>query len=176
LYTVNPDGSGETPFSYPAPSIPATDNFSSNTLDTALWTAAGETVGSGVSLALVNQRLEMTTSPGAAPPPNDGCCFHAQLQGACLLHGDYDLQVDFATLDWPDRSGVDLDIVANANGNMGYFSGVGGGNLYGTFFNVPDDVFASTSDTSGAIRLVRSGATLSGYYLHNGQWVLIKSA
>ena len=175
LYTINPDGTGETPLSYPPPSIPATDDFNSNTLNTALWTGNDPTTGSGVSRAIVNQRLEMTTSPGAAPPPNDGCCFHAQLEGACLLHGDYDLQVDFATLDWPDRSGVNLDIVANANGNMGYFSGIGGGNLYGTFFNIPDDVFTPTSDTTGTIRLVRTGGTLSGYYLHTGVWVLLKS-
>jgi hypothetical protein len=43
-------------------------------------------------------------------------------------------------------------------------------------FNIPDDATAGTTDTSGAFRLVRSGSTLSGYYLDDGAWVLLKSA
>jgi dipeptidyl aminopeptidase/acylaminoacyl peptidase len=171
LYSIRPDGTDERPFSNPAPSIPLADDFNSDSANPSLWRFSTP-LGTGISASVTNQRLEISLQPDAAPGPFDPLIL-AGLKGTCLLHGDYDVQSDFSLLDWPAGNNVSLDIVADANGNMGLFGG--NPNLYATFFNIPDDGFAPTTDTSGAFRLVRSGSTLSGYYLHDGAWVLLKS-
>jgi Tol biopolymer transport system component len=172
LYSIKPDGSDETPFSNPAPSIPAVDDFDGNAADPSLWRSDAP-LGTGISATVTNQRLEIAVQPDAQPSPFDPLIL-AGLRGSCLLHGDYDIQSDFSLLDWPAANGTFLDIVADANGNMGLYGGAP--DAYATFFNIPDDATASTTDTSGAFRLVRSGSTLSGYYLHDGAWTLLKSA
>src|SRR5215216_4446639 len=61
------------------------DDFNASTLNTNRWTQVIVPSGSG-TVAVSNQRLEMTAGPSQA---------YVAVQGACVVSGDFDVQVDY---------------------------------------------------------------------------------
>lgn len=149
------------------------DNFDDNAIDTAHW--AVEIRDSGPSLAEANQRLEMTV-----PANSSGDDFAAWFDSLCQLRGDYDIQVDYALLTWPNANGVRVGL-SDSNAVMHRVSsGIqpndypGGPDLYMTIFDTADHVvgITPTSDLSGKLRLQRVGSTINSYYFNSDAWVL----
>lgn len=147
-----------------------TDEFTDNYANPGLWNSFAT---GGTSIAEVNQRVEVNI-----PAASAGDTFAAGYLSSFQLRGDFDIQIDYALLTWPSASGVrtGLEVLCGGvlisvqRGNRGsaqeeYYIDYGSGPR-GT---------VTTSDTTGGMRLVRSGATLSGYYRHTGAWVNLYS-
>jgi hypothetical protein len=64
------------------------EDFNTGGFETGMWQTIQ--VGSGPSVAVANQRLEITI-----PSTASGAEFAAGIQSRCLVRGDYDLQVDY---------------------------------------------------------------------------------
>jgi uncharacterized repeat protein (TIGR01451 family) len=182
---INADGTGETgptdlrgsrsadwqPLAAPPPPPGSVmdDNFDDNSLDVNRWDVLAPPGGSIVEQ---NHRLEITVPSG----------FLGQgwgLRSRCSLEGDFDVQVDFAILDWPPGNLYVLRLGAH---DLGPETGIvrvstPSDSVYALLLD-PSGVpafSASTTDQSGSLRLVRSGSTLSGYYRQGDAWVLLGS-
>ena len=185
IYVMSADGSAQTritdspgldtepawqPLAVPPPPGSAMDdNFDDNSLDLNRWDVFSPPGGSVVEQ---NQRLEIVVPSG----------FQGQawgLRSRCSLGGDFDVQVDFAILDWPPGNLFTLRLGAL---DLALETGI-------LRVSTPDDsvyalvldpsgipvAIAHTTDQTGSLRLVRSGSTLSGYYRQGETWVLLGS-
>lgn len=153
------------------------EDFDDNHLDPALWTVA--TWGSGPQLSEANQQIEIDF-PGSSSGTDFGC----KLASIFQLRGDFDVQVDFRLITWPFGNGVRMGFGID-EGGVPYHAGVERTSfgqddypwepreVYTVDF--PDGVhgITGTSDMTGSLRLVRSGATQTGYYHGSSGWVLI---
>lgn len=146
------------------PGASVSDNFNDNYLDPFLWTAVVFGPGPG-SVAETGQHLviSMGAQTGAAVVLN------------FTVGGDFDAQVDYSILNWPSSAPPLL------GAEMSFDPG---GVAYGvtrTFNAYLADEFppcctgVPTTDTSGSLRLTRSGTTFSAYYWGSGAWQLIDS-
>jgi uncharacterized repeat protein (TIGR01451 family) len=148
------------------------DNFDDNATGPSLWSVGQE--GGPVAVEM-NQRLEITL-----PANSSGTKFDAAYYSACLLRGDFDIQVDYELLTWPTANGVRISL-STTYGNMerasfgasGDFAG--GPEVYLTDFAGLVKGITPTTDSSGKLRLQRAGDTLTGFYLANGVWMTVAS-
>lgn len=149
------------------------DDFNDNHIDPDVWSLTN--YGSGTQLSEQNQRLEFHFPSNAS-----GTEFGARLISRFELRGDFDIQVDFQLLDWPDYNGVRLaigltdsyfDDYGMERSSLSASEPLGAHEVYvadfGPFVLVP------TSDFSGSLRLVRSGSTQTGYYASAGGWTSV---
>ncbi len=165
----------------PATTPVLNDNFNSNLINSTLWQE--RITGTGPSVAATNQRIEVSLTGTSLNDPT-GQVFGGGLSSVCLLRGDFDIQVDFDLLVWPQSSGVrvglslqDSPVPIPAVERTGF--------VPIDFPSLPRELYltdfgdgvqgASTSDLIGTLRVTRAGATLSGYYLSSGNWILIHS-
>jgi Tol biopolymer transport system component len=170
LFSVHANGSDESTFSLPAPSVPFTDNFDAAAMDTSFWTT--QPLGTGVNATQTSGRVEISFAANAAPGPFD-VLFLDDFHSQCLLQGNYDYQADFTLVNWPPGNGVFVDLVSDADGNMGLTSGVPIDGYENFFDDGSASVFVPTTDTSGSFRIVRSTDTISVFYRHNDNWNLL---
>ena len=153
------------------------EDFNDNSIDPTRWTV--EVWGTGPQLAEAHQQLEIVI-PGSASGTDFGC----KLASNFLLRGDFDVQVDFRLLTWPFSNGVRMGMGMDEQGppQQGGVERTSFGQddfpwepreVYLVGF--PDGVHGimGTSDMIGSLRLVRSGATQTGYYYGSGGWVVI---
>jgi hypothetical protein len=157
------------------------DDFNDNSTNHALWTAGIINAGSGVSVSETNQRLEIDLSANAAAA---GGLFGGGYGSNVAFHGDLDIWVDFQLLNWPASNGVRVGLSFYDASNANNFWAVervsaGRGEIFGdsylTDFNHSVALSSLGSDQFGALRLARTGTTLSAYYLAGGQWQLMRS-
>lgn len=153
------------------------DSFDDNFIDPTLWTA--HVYGSGPEIAEVNHQLEVEM-----PGTSSGVDFGVKLAGNFLLRGDFDIQVDFRLRTWPYANGVRMGLGMDTDGLLPH-PGVErisfGQNDYpwapreAYLTDFPDGVYGitETDDVTGSLRLVRSGATQTGYYYGPGGWVTL---
>jgi hypothetical protein len=141
------------------------EDFSGAGPDTFWWTP-GATGGNTV--VQTGGRIEMTQSDISG---TGGMGFKFQVTG------DFQVQVDYALLDWPaanyHRIGVGAPgWVVERSQHPGWFD-----EAYLTHYSaLGDGVYpVPTTDTAGTLRLVRSGSTLTGQYLGSNGWVDIHS-
>jgi hypothetical protein len=155
------------------------DDFNDNSTNPAFWTVSN--VGNGVTIAETNQRLEINLSADAT---NGSAGIFSGGYVTNTFQGDLDVWVDFQLLDWPSANGVRVGLSFGDSANFGNFWSIervsaGRGEIYGdvylTDFNGFIGTLYPTSDQSGALRLVRTGTTLSAYYLAGSQWQLMRS-
>ncbi len=157
------------------------DDFNDNATDLDRWSIG--TAGSGVTLFENNQRLEIAFSLNAS-----GSFLAKQYNSRCRLRGDFDIQVDFQLIDWPNSNGVRVGLsVAGPAGNF-LVERVSFGHPLVDFPGQPREVYlidassagvqgiTGTGNLSGKLRMVRAGATATGYYFSSGGWVPIASA
>jgi pimeloyl-ACP methyl ester carboxylesterase len=137
------------------------DDFNYDCLDNGLWdTAINPTGGRGGGVRVVNQRLEVTLNAGAT---------NVGIRSICSVAGDFDVQVDFKLLQWSsnNRQGLSIGAVDLGQGPFG-INRIARFSERGDFYHMvlPAGVtaFVSTSATSGALRLARTGTTLRAYY------------
>jgi Tol biopolymer transport system component len=181
LYTIKPDGSGEqqlTSGSFgPPPPTPYQETFDDNTINPAFWTVFGAT-SDGISATLVDQQLEMTLGSGSVNSTLFPA-FGVQAASRCLLQGDFDMQVDYRLLEWPASNGAHVALAAEEPISFvgraeRLNNGDGGIDAYGALLPSSSNQIP-TSDLTGTLRLVRSGATATAYFLSGGSWVPILS-
>jgi hypothetical protein len=164
-----------------APAAAATiDDFDDNSTDTSLWSVVNN--GTGVTVQEINQRLEVSIAANAAGDFGGGYWSKA------AYSGDIDVAVSFSLIDWPAHNGVrvGLSLVTDpaptpsptafwatervSGGATEFFSEV-----YVTDYNRSIGVLLGTADTTGALRIARTGNTISAWYLANGTWQLLRS-
>jgi dipeptidyl aminopeptidase/acylaminoacyl peptidase len=176
VYTMNPDGSGVTEIS--TPRIPYLDAFDADRID-PFWGIPFVT-GSGPSIAETNGRLEVSMPSDTLNDPILGFT-NAGIGAQCHLLGDFDIQVDYQLLEWPPQTGVnvDFDTFDIVNGSFGDVHGMfvfdpGGGTGISTHFP-GTNTFVPAPESSGTLRFVRVGTTLTAYRLTPTGWSGIQS-
>jgi dipeptidyl aminopeptidase/acylaminoacyl peptidase len=178
VYTMNADGSGVTEIS--TPRAPYLDAFDGDRID-PFW--IGPTiVGSGPSVSQANGRLEVSIPSDTLNDPDTGFV-DAGVGTQCLVLGDLDIQVDYQLLQWPPQSGVNVDFNTTpfVNGSYGEGYGMfvfdpGGGTGVSTNFPGPVDTFVPAPESSGTLRWVRVGTTITAYRLTPEGWSALQSA
>jgi hypothetical protein len=158
------------------------DDFNDNAINPSLWKPFQQ--GSGPTIVESNQRLEITlpaqSAEAPAPAPD---IFSAGYTSVCRLRGDFDIQVGYTLPTWPFQNGVRIGL------NVG-FGGVGrisGGGLDASTFGLREVYitnftqgccgFVNSGDLAGTLRLVRTGGTVSGYFLNSSNtWVPVGSS
>ena len=151
---------------------PLDEGFDDGIRDASVWHDV--VTGTETSIAETDGSLQVSIGADAvAGGPYNVIEGHWGLQ--CSLPADYDVQVDYRLLNWPATNGVRASLWAfftnvqlqreSQTWGEQYFAWLGG--QYG---------YASTADGSGAMRLVRSGGTVSAYWLLGGSWVPLGSA
>jgi len=146
------------------------DNFNDNFLDPARWQKLVPPPTSTVTVTETNQRLEVTMSSGAGG---------GGIVSVCSVAGDFDVQVDYILLNWPSHNNHSVrlgayDLGVAGVGEVGMNRNSSGSEVY-IFQLLNLHPIASTSDTSGKLRLVRTGSTISGFFFSGTSWVLVGS-
>jgi len=151
------------------------DNFDDNAIDTAYWTSFDN--GYGTSCAETNGHLEITipsTSYEAAAPDS----FSAGYYSNFYLKGDFDIQVDYYLLDWPDGNGVRMGL--NCNGASVQRTSYGPGEIPGSPRDWHSYDFGgygpgvATTRVAGKLRWTRTSTFWRAYYLgSSGSWALL---
>lgn len=154
------------------------DNFNDNSLDTNKW--QNPSPSGGATISETNQRLEITI-----PQNPQGAAADLVCKDNYNLYGDFDLKVDFNLLAWPTPNGVSLGIGVIGSGidcvvkraSYGPDDYGGPGEVYHAYFSyaggpeVETDI--PTTDTSGKLRMKRTGNKVEMFYGKNGAWQLI---
>jgi DNA-binding beta-propeller fold protein YncE len=146
------------------------DAFNGTAINTALWNVVISPPGVG-TITETNHRLEMVHTTA-------GVVSYQGLQSHCKVGGDFDVQVGFTLLNWPAQNfhtvrlgamdlpqgpvGID-GIYRNSYQNENYQMRAIGG--------VVAEV--TTTDSSGKIRLTRTGSTVQGYYWDGANFTLM---
>lgn len=166
----------------------AVPRFSDNLMDTAIITPMWSThlLGSGTSITPTSDgiRIDFRVSSQAIPgeTPGSQSAFGANLVSDCVLPSNFDIQVDYALINWTNNNGVRVGLVSTTSSNT--FASYAterisdndyGGEVYLTHYS--DDVQGRipTMDMNGTLRMTREGDTLTGYYLGPNGWVEIHS-
>jgi len=149
------------------------EDFNDNNINPDLWTV--DLFGSGPQLVEANQQLQI-----GFPRTSSGTAFGGGLVSNFLLRGDFDVQVDYRLLTWPFSNGVRLALAIEEEYGVERTSFGSQSDyphlpreVYLTHFLDGATGFTATADVTGTLRLVRAGATETGYYCSSGDWVLI---
>lgn len=168
--------------SLPASAQVLVDSFNENQMNPAMWRIYS--VGSGPTVALANQRLEISFPANCS---GGSIGFAAGFISVSLLRGDFDMQVDYQLLAWPATNGVrvGLNLLPLQQGgatvhrvSLGANEQAGQPRESYTVDTGSSFARTATSDLSGKLRMVRTGTTITGYYLDQttSQWVAIGSS
>lgn len=154
----------------------ASDGFDDGVQDTALWTV--HTAGSGVTTAETEGKLHVSFAADAANGP-DGVVYGGY-HSACKVQGDFDMRVGFDVVDVPQENGTRLGLVLLGStpitierSSYSNHDVLPRGNHYTTNFR-NSVAIAPTTDSVGALRLVRTGSQAVAYYLSGDQWVEVR--
>jgi hypothetical protein len=154
------------------------DSFNGNSVNPSVWKI--QITGTGPLVAAVNQSVVTTLPPNSRNDPiAQG--FEGGLTSVCLLGGDFDIQVDFRLLLWPQFSGVRVGLLITdspspAVERVGFSATEAPGlprEVYLTHFADSPQGITATNDLNGTLRMVRMGDLLTGYYLNSGRWIQI---
>jgi len=156
------------------------DDFNDNIIDLAKWHVPDFDAPFGL-VAEVNQQLEMSLTSDNTKD-NFGIAMSATWQ----LAGDFDIQVDYHLLIWPEENKIRVGLIAGRKGYGGNNVERTGGadpfdpgplpDLYLTNFGDWIQGEVETDVEKGSLRMVREGHQISGYYSDittGGDWVLI---
>jgi Galactose oxidase, central domain len=142
------------------------DSFDENTLNPQTWQVLSPPPGFSTTVSETNQRLEITDGSGAGG---------GGIVSTCSVSGDFDAQVDYVLLSWPANNEHNVRLgAADLTGAPGMNRSSFSSELY--VLSLASGSFpTATGDTSGKLRLVRIGSTLSGYFWNGTNWVLVGS-
>jgi dipeptidyl aminopeptidase/acylaminoacyl peptidase len=147
---------------------PYVDGFDDGVRDVDVWGLLHDGVGG--YFAEANGQIELTLDAPEAP----GEFVSSRVDFHCLLKGDFDAQVDYELLSWPPENGVNVQLHAFLEDATLARQSQPWGELYAAW-TPAGYADAPTSDTSGSLRLVRSGGTLTSYFREGGSWVTLNS-
>ncbi len=160
------------------------ESFANNAFDSSMWKIFQQ--GTGPTVTTANQSLVITIPANSINDPAIGG-FGAGIGSLCELRGNFDMQVAFQLLVWPQENGV----------RVGLGPSLGGRGASPTPFAVERDSFSvydtvqgeyyvthmldgvhgnnPTSDLTGYLRIARTGGFATGYYMNGSTWVQIHS-
>lgn len=149
------------------------DDFDDQTLDPAKWTSyiSRDAIG---WIAETDGQLQIRVSP-----ENTSSNYRFDITSTWVLHGDFDIQVEYRLLDWHPNSGIRVGLKAGGIKRAGYLDSVerlddqAWGEVYITHFNEGAGGRLTTADTAGTLRLVRADGDIAGYYREGDAWRLI---
>jgi hypothetical protein len=152
---------------------PFTENFDGGVLDSSLWHTISDPGG---SIGPQDGRLLASIS-GAAVPGGPFNQIDEHVGSQCSLKGDFDVQVDYSLLTWPQFGGVAAALQAFfGSGGISRTSGPWTPPYNQQYVGYTDSGAdaVNTFDTAGSLRLVREGGTLSAYERGEGRdWTLV---
>jgi hypothetical protein len=143
------------------------DRFSDQVIDSNVWWF-NSSQPDQVALAEGDGHVTVNVSGGAA---ND---FNAGLSTKCKATGDFDARLSFTLPVWPAFDGVGLLLMAGDTGFNVYRASASWGDSYGAFLPPAGNTIPATG-SSGTLRLVREGSTMTAFYLSDHRWVAIAS-
>ena len=157
--------------------MPVDNHVNDNVIRFQSWHS--ETSGIGPTVSTTSKHLVISLPPGSAGTA-DGS-FSGGIVSEFSLRGDFDVQIDYTLLDWPPFNGVRIAIGARNNPLSGISNAMErtsfsrqehmqGSENYVTDFGNP--IVTATNDTSGKLRIIRTGSTWSSYYFSGGVWNL----
>jgi hypothetical protein len=141
--------------------------------DPRAWTIS--TTGNGPTATATSDGADLLIPASAQGDPQPPHVVGVMLSAKCQLAADFDLQADYAVVNWPAGNGVRFGLVAGEyhvvrTSNPQGMDNTYAANLAGYFLSV------ETHDTSGRLRLTRAGTTITASYLNKGTWVTIATA
>jgi hypothetical protein len=146
------------------------ENFDNNQYNQKLFSIEG-----GASVAVVNNRLEITILTGSSGRSQ------ADIYCKLPLKGDFDIQVDFTLISWPAGSGVGAGFfgVIGEVDRRSFMGPPEWGGVQECYLARTSDTGtesrSNTSDVSGKLRYTRVGNTFEAFYWKNNDWQLIES-
>jgi Tol biopolymer transport system component len=174
LYAVDSGGGVERRVST-VPQAPFSATFDTP-LDSSLWHTISDPGGSvGVSRGAL-----VASISGSAVPGGQWNQVDEHVGSQCSLNGDFDYQVDYALLTWPEFGGFYTQLSAFfANGGIARASSPFSPPYNQQYWANTNDSAGSftTHDTSGTFRLVRTNGIMSAYVKSptNPNWRLVTS-
>ena len=138
-----------------------------------MWSV--DVAGSGPAVAEVNGRLEVRLPANATG--NAQGVMRAGYTSVCQLRGDFDVQVSYTLVTWPDGNGTRLGLTTGWSMDRVSF-GAGkdhqgrSNESYMAEVNGAGKGITATTHQSGALRLQRVGNTMYAYRLEGSSWVL----
>lgn len=157
------------------------DDFDNNRLDPSKWISFG---AGGPTINEINQRLEITI-PADSTNPTDLPGFVGEYVSACVLTGDFDIQVDYQLLIWPAENGVRMGISTGSTESAEIIRMSCGPNDQSYSCNAAPELYLTnpnrqvmeTDDISGKLRLARVGNETTSYYFDSAEgWKLLSSS
>lgn len=146
------------------------DKFDDNLLNPFLWYA--DIRGQG-TVAEVNNRLEITIP---ADSTGDLGVFYGP---EFFIDGDFDEQVDFNLLNFPAGNGISFTLSGSVQFHIGRTSWqMQPGewrHVYYVWCLGDTMAYVETTDTSGKLRLKRTGNKMEGFYWKDNTWQLLDS-
>lgn len=147
------------------------DKFNDNFLNPSAWDYW--TYGEGPTLAEVNNRLEMTI------PATSTGNLSVYLWANFDIKGDFDEQVDFNLLNFPAGNGMSLTLSGPEQFHIGRTSWQVQPGVWRQVYYVwrlgSTGASVETTDTSGKMRMKRTGNKMEGFYWKNNAWQLLDS-
>ena len=160
-------------------SLAIDNDFSDDLIDFKAWSLVfrreGEEGAMVGTILQADQRFVFTLNPS----PKE---VHADAFTACSIAGDFDVQVDYALLDWLPDNKIKLGLMAHdplfgkAAGSVQRVSDASrGGEIY--LAHLLDGIggVTPTSDLSGKLRLIRNGSTMTAFVFDGDGFVAIHS-
>jgi hypothetical protein len=144
------------------------DSFSGSVINPDIWQNLGTTRPDAVAISQAEGHLTVNISGRA------GDNFNAALSTRCRAHGDFDARISFDLSAWPAYDGVWVALMAfdgwNLVGNV-YRVFASWGDSYGVYYPPSAGTVVPAAGSRGSMRLVRQGATMTGYYWAGYQWM-----
>jgi hypothetical protein len=127
--------------------------------------------GTEVDVTQANGRVEVSIGAGAvAGGPYNVIGGHYGTQ--CRFPSDFDAQVDFTLIDWPESNGVFAGLNAFfADTAVGRQSSIKWGEQYAAWVIPNNGGIPGATDANGSLRIARSNGVMSAYVMHKGQWL-----
>jgi len=150
-----------------AHAVTISENFDNGQFNSQLFSLY--IAGTGPSAMVVTDHLEMTLP--ASSVVNSSGQYGCYLDGP-FIAGDYDAQVDFNLLTWPTPNGG-AGILAN---DCEVSRRSWGEEVYVAHFPDGTEIRINTADTTGKLRLKKTGTTVQAFYWTASGWALIGSS
>jgi hypothetical protein len=147
------------------------ETFSGTSIDlTHTWWFWGTNQPDAVQFTQADGVMNVNVAAAAQPD------FNGSGQTRCLVHGDFDAQVDFSLVAWPPQNGVWVSLmVVGTSFNVYRVSWqFQPSEQYGAYLP-PAGATLPATGTSGTLRLTRQGDIFTAYYRSGRSWVPIVS-
>ena len=149
-----------------APANPViADDFTGADVDSAVWDVSE---GPDLYVFKSQSRLAVYVGPGA------GNIFQAGVTTVCKAGGDFDAQVSFELVTWPQRDALSVSLIGSGTPFNTYRTNRESVDSYGAYLP-PAGREVRARGLTGRLRLTRAGGNWSGYFQESDRWSLIAS-